>query len=93
MDESLVHKVSHLPQELREKWPKLAYVDFNVEKADILTQILEFLEHPDLNIPHKVQSKKILTSLKALVEMIPEVEERANRIICSLKNGGLHPVE
>ncbi len=93
MDESLVNKVSHLPQELREKWPKLAYVDFNVEKADILTQILEFLEHPDLNIPHKVQSKKILTSLKALVEMIPEVEERANRIICSLKNGGLHPIE
>lgn len=89
MDESLAHKVSHLPSELKAKWPKLAYVDFNVEKSELLDQILEFLDHPALDIPHKHQTKKILISLKALVEMIPEVEERANRIICSLKNGGL----
>lgn len=89
MDESLTSQLSHIPQELREKWPRLAYVDFNAEKAELLAQILEFLEHPELNIPHKIQSRKILTSLKALIEMIPEVEERANRIICSLKDGSL----
>lgn len=93
MNERLASQLSHLPQELREKWPKLAYVDFNAERAELLAQILEFLEHPELNIPHKVQSRKILTSLKALIEMIPEVEERANRIICSLKDGTHYPVE
>jgi len=87
MDESLAHQVNHLSPDLKAKWPKLAYMDFNVEKAEVLNEILDFLDHPDLEIPHKYQTKKILTSLKALVEMIPEGEERANRIICSLKNG------
>ncbi len=87
MDENLAHRVNHLPEDLRRIWPKLAYVDFTADKLLVLEEILEFLDHPDLTIPHKQQTKKILISLKALVEMIPEVEERANRIICSLKNG------
>jgi hypothetical protein len=87
MDEGMARKVSHLPDDLKAKWLKLAYVDFTVDKLLVLGEILEFLDHPALNIPHKHQTKKILTSLKALVEMIPEVEERANRIILSLKNG------
>ena len=87
MDEDLAKGVSHLPEDLRTKWPKLAYVDFTVDKLLVLEEIIELLDHPALTIPHRQQTKKILTSLRALVEMIPEVEERANRIILSLKNG------
>jgi len=87
MDENLIRQVRHLPEDFRSQWSKLAYVDFTVDKRSVLQEILEFLDHPQLNIPHKLQTKKVLTSLKALAEMIPEVEERANRIICSLKNG------
>jgi hypothetical protein len=87
-DESLARQVRHLPEDLRTRWPKLAYVDFTVDKLVVLEEILDFLEHPQLIMPHKQQTKKILTSLKALAEMIPEVEERANRIIFSLKSGG-----
>jgi hypothetical protein len=84
--------VAHLPEDLRSIWPKLAYVDFTVDKLATLEQILKFLDHPELKIPHKQQTKKILTSLKALAEMIPEVEERTNRIILSLKNGSFKPI-
>ncbi|MFZ2446972.1 MAG: hypothetical protein WAW37_11495 [Syntrophobacteraceae bacterium] len=87
-DENLVARMEHLPDDLKKAWPKIAYTDFTVDKVYILEKILEFLNHPALDIPHKQQTRKILTSLKALVEMIPEVEERANRIILSLKNGG-----
>ncbi len=87
-DEKLAGKVEHLPEDLRNIWPKIAYTDFTADKAALLEEILRFLDHPALNIPHKQQTKKVLTSLKALVEMIPEVEERANRIILSLRNGG-----
>jgi signal recognition particle subunit SEC65 len=86
-DEELASRIEHLPEDIRSIWPKLAYVDFTVDKLMTLDQIIEFLDHPELKIPHKQQTKKILTSLKALVEMIPEVEERTNRIILSLKNG------
>ena len=91
-NEDLLCKVEHLPDDLRSIWPKLAYVDFTVDKLTTLEQILKFLDHPDLKIPHKQQTKKILTSLKALAEMIPEVEERTNRIILSLKNGSFEAI-
>jgi hypothetical protein len=87
MDEELAGKIEHLPADLRSVWQKVAYVDFTVEKMDSLDQILRFLDHPDLKIPHKQQTRKVLTSLRALAEMIPEVEEKTNRIIDSLKKG------
>ncbi len=87
-DEDLAKRIDHLPEDLKTVWPKLAYLDFTADKIVMLEQILKFLDHPALRIPHKQQTKKVLTSLKALVEMIPEVEERTNRIILSLKNGG-----
>jgi hypothetical protein len=92
MDETLASRMKHLPEDLRTKWPKLAYVDFTVDKLVVLEEVVALLNHPALDIPHKQQTKKIITSLKALVEMIPEVEERANRIIYSLKNGGVDSI-
>lgn len=91
MDQKLAAGVRHLPQDLKLKWSELAYTDFSKEKVAELEEILQLLDHPALDIPHKQQTKKVLSSLKALVEMIPEVEERANRIIDSLKNG--YPAE
>ncbi len=86
-NEELAGRIEHLPHDLRSIWPKLAYIDFTVDKLVMLEQILKFLDHPELKIPHKRQTKKVLTSLKALVEMIPEVEEKTNRIILSLRKG------
>jgi hypothetical protein len=87
MDKDLALRVDHLPPDLRTVWPKVAYTDFKADKMHVLEEIMYLLDHPALDIPHQQQTKKILTSLKALVEMIPELEERANRIIYSLKNG------
>jgi hypothetical protein len=91
--EELASRIDHLPEDIRSIWPKLAYVDFTVDKLMTLDEIIRFLDHPELKIPHKQQTKKVLTSLKALVEMIPEVEERTNRIILSLKNGSSESTE
>ncbi len=87
LDNDLTSRLDHLPADLKMIWPKLVYTDFTVDKLFILNEIILLLDHPALNIPHKRQTRKILTSLKALAEMIPEVEERANRIISSLRYG------
>lgn len=87
LDKNLADKMDHLPEDLRTIWPKLAYVDFKADNVQILEEILHLLNHPALEIPHQQQTIRILTSLRALVEMIPELEERTNRIIYSLKNG------
>ena len=87
MDEELARKVIHIPEDLRDMWHRLAYIDFTLDQLPKLDEILRFLDHPDLTIPHKHQTKKVLTALKVLAEMIPEVEERSNTIISALKNG------
>lgn len=86
-NEEIVHRLGHLPDDLKSVWQKLAYMEFTVDRLAELEQIIDFLDHPDLKIPHKQQTKKILTFLKALVEMLPEMEEKTNRIIFSLRNG------
>ncbi len=53
----------------------------------VLEEILQLLENPALPVPHKHQMKKTLKYLKVLVEALPEVEERANKIILSLRYG------
>ena len=87
LDEKLALGVRHLPEDIKTQWPRLAYTELTVDRVFILEEILSFLDHPALDIPHKQQTKKVLRSLKALAEMIPEVEERANKIIYSLRNG------
>ncbi len=86
-DRALAARLTHLPLDLRERWQRLSYVDFTADKVTLVDEILQLLDHPALNIPHKLQSKKVLTSLRVLTAMMPDVEERANRMICSLKNG------
>lgn len=87
-DPRLAERLTHLPRDLREAWQRLAYVDFTADKVTLVDEILQLLDHPALDIPHKLQTKKVLTSLRVLSAMIPDVEERANRMIFSLKNGG-----
>jgi hypothetical protein len=87
MDRDLIEKVTHLPQDLCEAWVRVAYTYFTADKLFMLDEIIQLLDHPALPIRHKQQIKKVVTSLKVLVEVVPEVEERANNIILSLRYG------
>ena len=87
LDEGWAMKMTHLPEDLRKKWQELAYVDLNKDNLHLLNEVIEFLDHPALEIPHKHQSKRVLIYLKVLAEIIPEISERADRIMDYLKNG------
>jgi hypothetical protein len=87
LNQDLARNVNHLPRELRNQWMSLAYVDFTSDKVFVLQEILQLLENPALPVPHKHQMRKALKYLMVLVEALPEVEERANKIILSLRYG------
>jgi hypothetical protein len=87
MNEQLAAGLPHLSAGLKQKWSQLAYTHFAADRLPLLGEILEFLALSELPLPHKSQIAKVLKSLKALVELVPEVEGRANRIIFSLRNG------
>jgi len=87
LDKSMAGKIRNLPEDLKESWIRIAYSSFSGERLNLMDEILQFLEHPALDIPHKQQTKRVLKSLKAIAEIIPEMEERANRMIYSLRDG------
>jgi len=87
VDEDLAKEIDHLPEDLRVKWPKLAYTQFSANNLFLLEDVLHLLEHPALNPPHGQQLEKLLTSLKALADIVSMVEDRTNRMLLSLKSG------
>lgn len=88
MDQELASSMPLLSADLKAAWLRFAYSQFSANNLSLLKEIVEFLEKPEVPIPHRQQIAKVLKSLKALVELVPEVEGRANRIILSLRNGG-----
>ena len=83
----LVEAVPHLDRETKEAWVRLAYTDLTAENLSVLDEILRFLDNPALAIPYGYLVKKTLKSLKALGEILPEVEGTANEILLNLRNG------
>lgn len=85
LHDALGDKLSHLPEDLRELWPRVAYTRFSVENMAYLDEAISLLSHPDLCFGQKQQVKRLLVSLKVLVEIIGQLEEQSNRIISTLK--------
>jgi hypothetical protein len=86
-DEELAKRMGHIPEDLRGRWPKLAYTEFSTANLSLLEDVLRLLEHPELNIKHKQQLRKLLTFLKALADITSLIEDRMNRMLLSLKSG------
>jgi len=86
VDEDLAKEIHHLPEDLLVEWRKLAYTQFSANNLSLLGDVFHLLEHPALNIRHRQQLEKLLTSLKVLADIISIVEERTNRIVLSLKS-------
>jgi hypothetical protein len=87
LDRGLALNMEHLPAELKTSWPELAYTQFSASNRSSLEDALTLLEHPELNIEHKPQVKKALSSMKVVVDTIARVEDQTNNMLLSLKNG------
>jgi hypothetical protein len=87
LSQDLARNINHLPRDLCDKWIRLAYVYCSSNNLFVLDEIVRLLENPALPIAHKYQMRRVLKYLKVLVEALPEVEERANKIILSLRYG------
>ncbi len=80
-------KINGLPSELLGQWSKLAYVQITSGNLRQLDEVIQLVEHPVLPVCHKEQMLRVLKSLRAIVHTIPEVEEKAARILESLRFG------
>lgn len=87
LDQELVGKMEHLPEELKTVWPEVAYTQFSAENRTSLAAVLSLLDHPGVTLQHKAQVRKALHSMKVVADTIARVEDQTNRVLSSLKNG------
>ncbi|HYA43848.1 MAG TPA: hypothetical protein VEF34_21310 [Syntrophobacteraceae bacterium] len=80
-------KIDSLPAELLGRWSELAYVQITSGNLFQLDEVIQLVEHPGLPVSHKEQMLRVLKSLRAIVHTIPEVEEKAARILQALRFG------
>lgn len=85
VDEELASQMKHLPREVRTKFPRLAYTQYGANNYFLLKEVLRLLNLPELQLPHKEQLKRAITSLSVMVETISSIEDQANRLILSLR--------
>ncbi len=87
LDKELAGNMEHLPTELKISWPDLAYTHFSANNRSSLEGAVSLLEHPKLNIHHKQQVRKVLSSMKVVVDTIARVEDQTNSMLLALKKG------
>jgi len=75
LDKELRDKVEDVPRQLKARWVDLAYREINGRINGVIKQYIELLENIDLDLPRKGHSLKNFIYLKALVELIPEIEK------------------
>lgn len=87
VDKNLARGVRPLPDAIRGEWLRLAYTHHSANNLALLDEIDRLLNNQAAKIHHKQPIKKIFTSFKVLVGVISKVEEQANRIILTARNG------
>ena len=85
-DKELVDKVNIIPAELKAKWVDLAYREIDGRTNGKIKEYIELLENMNLDLPRKKHSLKNFVYLRALIELVPEVEEKLNNCLELLKD-------
>jgi len=86
LNQKFIDKIKIISNDLQKKWGDLAYREINRANNGIINEYTELLESVDLELPRKRTSLKNFSYLKALVELIPEIEENLNYRLEELKN-------
>ena len=85
LDQRLNEKVATVPEELKAKWVELAYQEINGKNNGMIKKYIELLDNIDLNLPRKRHTLRNFIYLKALVELIPDIEKKLNHRLELLK--------
>jgi hypothetical protein len=90
LDRGLRDKIKIVPEELKARWVDLAYRELNGNTNGIIQKYINLIEEIDLDLPRKNHSLKNFIYLKALVELIQEIENKLNHRLEMLKKSGIN---
>jgi len=86
-DPELVAAFSDVASPLKEMWADLIYRETGGNDLELLQEIVLFLEDPQFHLPHRAKSRKSLVRLKALADVVVQLEVKANVVLREVLNG------
>ena len=69
------------------EWVDLIYKNTDSIDLQFIDEVTDILEQPSLNLPFKEKSRKSLVHLRALAEIIGQLEENTNVVLRRVLNG------
>jgi len=86
-DPDILANYDKVPDSLKKEWTDLIYSNVDHPDLQFLDRVNRILEDRSLNLPHQEKSRKSLVRLKALAEIICQLEENTNMVLQQVLNG------
>jgi len=77
-----------VPEELKQAWVGLIYMNTDRFNGSSLDELIKILGNPALGIPYQERSRRALTQLKVLAEIMGQLEKNTNFLLRQVLNGG-----
>jgi hypothetical protein len=86
-DQNILDTFNEIPEPLKKEWIGLIYSNIDYVDFQFLENLIRILENPSLNLPHQERSRKYFIRLKALAEIMGQLEEDTNVVLREVLNG------
>lgn len=90
-DPTVLARYDGMPEAMKLKWLDLLYKETGPFDTERLGELIDLLGEPHLSIRHKEKCKKSLIRLKALAEIIAQLEDNTNVVLRQILNGAVPP--
>ncbi len=87
-DPEVLGSYQGMPEELKQAWVRLIYENTDRFNGSSLEELIKILGNPDLGIPSRERSRRVLTQLKVLAENMAQLERNTNFLLRHVLNGG-----
>ena len=87
-DPEVVGSYLKMPEELKQTWVRLIYGNTDSFNGAFMGELIEVLANPELGIPSRDKSRKMLTQLRVLAENMSQLERNTNFLLRQVLNGG-----
>jgi len=86
-DPDILSAYNKFPEPLKTEWVDLLYKDTEIFDLQLLDRLIHILDDPYLDFPFRDKSKKSLIRLKAVAEIMGQLEDNTNVVLREVLNG------
>ncbi|MBN2032863.1 MAG: hypothetical protein JW836_06260 [Deltaproteobacteria bacterium] len=87
-DPDVLRTYLKIPEDLKQAWVRIIYQNADRFNGSSLGELIKILANPELGIPSRERSRKMLIQLRVLAENMSQLESNTNFLLRKVLNGG-----